>query len=275
MKALKIGFALICLLIIQGCFKKNAEGRRAVSFMPKALIQSQSFQAYADQKKKIPISKDAKKTQITQRVGNRLIAVAKRVYPAHCKGFKWEVQLFDKPKTVNAYCMPGGKIGIYTGILPVCENEAALAAVMGHEVAHALLKHGNERVSQQMLFAGGMLAAQIGVGANSKMSEDKKKMLLAACGLGAQVGVLLPFSRKHESEADQMGLRLMAEAGYEPGEAANLWRRMKAKSGGKQPPELLSTHPSNQRRIDNLETLKIGVMPVYNKSPKYGLGDKL
>jgi predicted Zn-dependent protease len=242
--------------------------------MPKSLIRSQSFKAYADQKKSIPLSKDVRKNRINQRVGQRLIEVAKRVYPEYCKGFSWEVQLFDQPKTVNAYCMPGGKIGIYTGILPVCENEAALAAVMGHEVAHALLSHGNERVSQQMVFSGGMIAAQIGMSQNKSVNEDFKKKLLGAVGLGAQVGLLLPFSRKHESEADQMGLRLMAQAGYDPSEAANLWRRMKAKAGGKQPPELLSTHPSNQKRINRLEELKASVMPFYSSSPKYGKGEK-
>lgn len=257
-----------------GCIKKNAEGRRVLQFIPAKVINSQSGLAFEEQKKKIPLSKDARRTDIVKRVADRLIVQAKQRYGQYCEGFQWEVQLFDEPNTVNAYCMPGGKIGIYTGILPVCVNEAALAAVMGHEIAHALLGHGNERVSQQVSVSGGLMALEVGLAMKSTLDKDMQKAVLAAAGLGTQVGVLLPYSRGHESEADAMGLRICAAAGYDPAEAPNLWRRMK--SGGKAPPAFLSTHPSNDKRIKDLEDQQPEVRPLYEQSPqKYGLGETL
>lgn len=262
----------ISLLLSSGC-QRNAEGRKVIAFASDSSLNQQSATAYADLKKKSKISKNAKWTKINNRVGQRVIAAAKELYPEESKGFKWEVTLFDEPETVNAFCMPGGKIGIYTGILKVCKNEAALAAVMGHEVAHALLKHSNERVSHSTISSGLMAIGGFAM-EQSEMKDSTKKIAMAVGGVGLQYGFMLPYSRTHETESDNMGLKLMAQAGYEPAEAANLWRRMKAASNSKIP-GFLSTHPSHDDRIENLENKRSQVSQLYKNSPKYGLGDKL
>ena len=168
-------------------------------------------------------------------------------YAGYLKEYKWEYNLVDDP-AVNAWAMPGGKIVFYTGILPIAKNEAGVAAIMGHEVAHALANHGQQRMSAGQLQAIGAVAGNVALGND----PQKQEIFNQAYGIGSSVGVMLPFSRSHESESDRIGLTLMAIAGYDPAEAADLWRRMKANSGGQAPPEILSTHPSNDTRIANL-----------------------
>lgn len=265
-------FLLLLPVSISSC-QKNAEGRMALTFASDSSLNDQSHKAYSDLKKKSKISKNAKWTKINKRVGDRIIAAAKATYPNESRGFKWEVTLFDEAKTVNAFCMPGGKIGIYTGILKVCQNEAALAAVMGHEVAHALLKHSNERVSHGQLSSAILKVGEVALG-QTETSETTKKVAMAVGGYGLQLGFMLPYSRTHETESDRMGLKLLAKAGYDPKEAPNLWRRMKAGSSSKVP-GFLSTHPSHDKRINDLESMQAQVMGLYNKSPKYGKGEKL
>jgi len=185
------------------------------------------------------------------RVGQKIAIAAERWLNAnghagYLKDYKWEYNLVDD-KTVNAWCMPGGKIVVYTGILPIAKNEAGLAAIMGHEVAHALANHGQQRMSAGML-------QQIGaVGLNVALQNDENLELYnQAYGVTTQVGGMLPFSRSHETEADSIGIILMAIAGYNPEEAPEIWKRMSAQSGGQAPPEFMSTHPSNDSRIANL-----------------------
>lgn len=162
-------------------------------------------------------------------------------------GYNWEFNLV-KDDVINAWCMPGGKVVFYTGIIPICKDEIGIAVVMGHEVAHAIAKHGNERMSQGMMFQlGGMALSK----ALEEKSETTQQIFMTAFGLGSQVGVMLPFSRLHESEADEMGLIFMAMAGYNPNEAVNFWQRM-ADLGGQKPPEFLSTHPSDETRIKKI-----------------------
>jgi predicted Zn-dependent protease len=156
--------------------------------------------------------------------------------------------------------MPGGKIVVYTGLLPVSQNEAALAAVMGHEVAHALLQHGNQRMSQGLAQQLGGVALSVAVANKPQETQD---LFMGAYGLGSTVGILLPFSRKHELQADEWGLRFAAMAGYNPQEAINLWRRMEQASTGQKPPEFLSTHPSEGRRIEQLEKLMPQALKYY------------
>ena len=265
---------LLPFMNIQGCTKENAAGRKTVSFLPSSFLTSQSSSIFNTEKQKTPASKDSRLTAITMRVANRLIAQAQQHYGKYCQGFQWEVVLFDKPKTQNAYCMPGGKIGIYTGILPVCKTEAALAAVMGHEISHALLNHGEERVTQQLGTAAVLLGANQ-VMKNKDVKSSKRDKIMIALGLGAQFGIVLPYSRDHEHEADRMGLNILALAGYDPSEAPNLWRRMQA-GGGSKLPEFFSTHPSNSNRIKRLEQLQAEAKPLYDQAAnKYGLGEAL
>ena len=185
------------------------------------------------------------------KVGQKIASAAERWlnangYAGYLKDYKWEYNLVQD-ETVNAWCMPGGKIVFYTGILPITQNETGVAVVMGHEVAHALADHGAQRMSASTLQQLGAVAGNVAI-----KDEKTRNTFNQAYGVGSQVGVMLPFSRSHETEADRIGLQIMAIAGYNPDEAAELWKRMKANSGGQSPPEFMSTHPSNDTRIANL-----------------------
>ncbi len=176
--------------------------------------------------------------------------------------FDWQVSLINSPQ-VNAFCLPGGKIVVYTGILPAAQNEASLATVLGHEMAHATSRHGSQRVLQQNLAQTAMAGVAMSL---SDMDYDKQRAVMGALGAGAQFGVLMPFSRKHESEADAIGLIYMARAGYDPQESIRFWKRMENATGA-QPPEFLSTHPSHGTRIQQLEAEMPKALEEYNKSP--------
>jgi predicted Zn-dependent protease len=206
------------------------------------------LQAFKEIKAETPISRDPKKNAMLQEVGGRIARVAT------LPNARWEFVLFDAPDEPNAFALPGGKVGIYTGILPITQNEAGLATVIGHEVAHAAARHGAERMSQGLAVqAGGtVLSAVLGAQGVSGISRD---LAMQAYGLGSQVGVLLPYSRTHELEADRIGLLYMARAGYDPREAVAFWKRFKAyndKRGGKST-EFLSTHPLDTNRIAQLQ----------------------
>ncbi|MCB0439478.1 MAG: M48 family metallopeptidase [Mangrovimonas sp.] len=213
-----------------------------------------AFQQYNQFLSENNVVKGTSQAEMVTRVGQRIAIAAERYlnangYQGYLKDYAWEYNLVND-KTVNAWCMPGGKIVVYTGILPIAQNETGLAIIMGHEVAHALANHGQQRMSASML-------QQIGaVGLNVALQNDKNIGLYnQAYGITTSVGGMLPFSRSHETEADQIGIYLAAIAGYDPYEASKLWERMDAQSGGQAPPEFLSTHPSNQSRIDNLKAL--------------------
>ena len=193
-----------------------------------------------------------KDAQMITSVGQRIATAAERWldangYPGYLKDYQWEYNLVND-EAVNAWAMPGGKIVFYTGILPICQGETGVAVVMGHEVAHALADHGAQRMSAGTLQQIGAVGVAV---ATSNKSAETQNAFMQAYGIGSTVGGMLPFSRSHETEADRIGLQIMAIAGYNPDEAAELWRRMKAK-GGQAPPEFLSTHPSNETRINNL-----------------------
>jgi predicted Zn-dependent protease len=175
--------------------------------------------------------------------------------------FDWQVSLI-RSSQINAFCLPGGKIVVYTGILPITQNEAALAAVLGHEMAHATSRHGSQRVLEQNLAQTAMTGVAISL---SDMDYDKQRAVMGALGAGAQFGVLMPFSRKHESEADEIGLLYMARAGYDPRESVRFWQRMED-AGTAQPPEFLSDHPSHGTRIQQLEAEMPKALEEYNKS---------
>jgi len=248
--------SLSLLLVLFACSRTAFTGRKQLNLIPNATINQMSFAEYKtflSQNKTLTSGKDL---DLVRRVGNDLRAAVNVYYNSKkmqgdLKDFAWEFNVIDDDKTVNAFCMPGGKVVVYTGILKVTQNEDALAVVMGHEIAHALANHGNERMSQGLIAQLGLSSLDLAL---SQKPTQTRQLLLAAAGAGAQVGVLLPFSRKHESEADEIGLYLMAMAGYNPNEAAPFWGRM-TKSGGSRPPEFLSTHPDPTNRSQKLRQL--------------------
>lgn len=221
---------------------------------------------------KLRISKDPREIDPIRRVADRIIAVAKQSkYSERAQQFDWEVSVIKDDKTKNAFALPGGKIAVYTGIFPVAQNEAGLAAIMGHEVVHALARHGAERMSQGLIAQFGLAAASVALSGGG-MSPASQQLIMQGLGLGAQVGVLLPFSRSHESEADYVGLLLAAQAGYDPQEAVRVWERMARSSQG-QPPEFLSTHPNHGTRIDNLRKWMPEALALYNQASKAPVSD--
>jgi metalloendopeptidase OMA1, mitochondrial len=198
---------------------------------------------------------------MVRRVASRLIAAMQKKYPGADPGFEWEANLIQSDQA-NAFALPGGKVAVYTGIFPVAANENGLAAVMGHEIAHAIARHGAERMAYQKLVQIGSMAAGVTVG---DMSPQARQAVMGALGAGAKFGLLLPFSRDHESEADHMGILFAAAACYDPREATKLWERMGQISGGQRQPEFSSTHPSHETRIRDLEAWMPEALAVYQE----------
>lgn len=216
---------------------------------------------------KVILSKDPREIEPVKRVAARIIAAAKRSkYANAARAFSWEVTVIKDDGMKNAWALPGGKIAVYTGIFPMAKSEAGLAAIMGHEVVHALAQHGEERMSQGLVAQFGMTAAAI-VLSTQGASPALGELAMQAMGLGVQVGVLLPFSREHESEADYVGVLLAADAGYDPRESIRIWERMAAASQGA-PPEFLSTHPSHETRITDLRSWMPEALSIYEKASK-------
>jgi len=252
----KILLSLTALFLLMACSKTVFTGRKTLNLIPIATLNQMSFTEYRSflsQNKALSSGRDV---ELVRRVGNDLKAAVDVYYRSKkmekdLKDFAWEFNVVDDP-TVNAFCMPGGKVVVYTGILKVTQNEDALAVVMGHEIAHALANHGNERMSQGLVAQLGLTSLDLAL---SQKPAQTRNLLLSAAGAGAQLGVMLPFSRKHESEADEIGLYLMCMAGYNPSEAAPFWQRMSSSGGGSRPPEFLSTHPDPSKRSQTLREL--------------------
>lgn len=220
-------------------------GRNQFLLYSDAQLAQMGDQAFASMKEELTISSKRVQNSYVNCVADAIVANV----PAEVFNGQWEVVVFDDEQ-VNAFALPGGKIGVYTGLLNVAENQHQLAAVIGHEVGHVIAEHGNERMSQSTLINVGTQAVGQILSANEVPQSGP---IMAAIGLGVQVGVQLPFSRTHESEADVIGLQLMAKSGFDPRQSVNLWQNMEAASGGDRPMELLSTHPAPQTRIDNLQ----------------------
>ena len=236
---------LLAALVLAACQTVPYTKRRSLALVSAGQEASLGESAYQDALKSAKVSTDADATAMVRRVGERIAAAADK------PDFKWEFNLLDDPKTVNAWCLPGGKVAVYSGILPVTQDEDGLAVVLGHEIAHAIARHGSERMSQGMLAQLGGVA--LGVAMSNK-TEAARQAALQAYGAGATVGVLLPFSRSQESEADHIGLILMSKAGYEPGGAVDFWGRMSKAAGGKDStPEFLRTHPADDKRIADIQ----------------------
>jgi len=250
-----VSFFIISAFMV-ACSTNALSGKKQLTLLPESELQTMAIGEYQQflSANRVVSASNNRDADMVRRVGQRIVRAVETYYADKgmmdkLAGFKWETNLVED-KAVNAWCMPGGKIVVYTGILPITQNEAALAAVMGHEVSHALLQHGNQRMSQGLLATVGQVALAVAV---ANKPQETQNLFLSAYGIGAQVGVLLPFSRKHELEADRYGLIWTAIAGYNPQEAIGLWERMeRASSNGQKPPEFLSTHPTEGRRIDQL-----------------------
>jgi predicted Zn-dependent protease len=256
---------LLVSLGLSGCETNPYTGRSQLLMISVAQEMHLGAQAYSQVKNdpKVKLSQDPREIEPVKRVANRIIEAAKRSkYAEMARQFQWEVVVIKDDKTMNAFALPGGKIAVYTGIFPVAKTEAGLAAVMGHEVVHALARHGAERMSQGQLTNAALQVASVAIGASGS-SPLLSQAAMAALGAGVQVGVLLPFSRSHESEADYVGLLLAADAGYDPREAVHLWERMEQLSGGGGPAEFLSTHPGHNTRIQQLKKWMPEALAIY------------
>ena len=249
----RIVIIIMVMSLFGECAKVPITGRRQLNLVPESQVISLSFDGYKQVLKENKLSTNAEQTQMVKKVGLRIQHAVETYMDQHnfkdrLKGFSWEFNLLESP-TVNAFCMPGGKVAFYTGIMPICKDEIGIAVVMGHEVAHAIANHGGERMSQGLIQQMGGVAIAVAL-------QDKpgttQELALSAYGAGSNVFGILPYSRLHESEADHLGLIFMAMAGYDPREAPKFWERMSAMSKGNKPPEFLSTHPSNTTRIQDL-----------------------
>jgi len=257
---------IVIHILIMACSTVPVTGRQQFNIIPNSTMLSMSYQQYGEFLQTHPRSTNRAQTNMVKRVGRRIQRsveeyFAQKNMSKELRGYEWEFNLVESPD-VNAWCMPGGKVVFYTGILPITKNEPGLAVVMGHEIAHAIAEHGSERMSHG-------LVTQMGGLALAKALEEKpqrtRQLWMTAFGVGAQVGVLLPYSRLHESEADQLGLIFMAMAGYDPNEAVWFWRRMADAKGGAAPPEFLSTHPSDESRIQAIKKAIPEAMKYYKK----------
>lgn len=253
----------IVLAAMMGCSTVPITGRKQLNLLPESEMMSLSltqYQQFLGENKTLPDSDP--RAQMVKRVGERLAAAATKYLKENgaadrVDDFKWEFHVVEDPQ-VNAWCMPGGKVVVYTGLLPVTQDEASLALVMGHEIAHAIARHGNERMSQGLAVQGAGMTLQALASEKPSMATD---LFLQAFGIGGQLG-MLAYSRKQESEADKMGLVFMAMGGYDPRIAPGFWQRMAAQGGAK-PPEFLSTHPNDDRRIADLEAYMPEAMKYY------------
>jgi predicted Zn-dependent protease len=233
--------------------------------MPESEMAAMGTTAFEDMKKTNPISKDAAETAYVRCVATSITDVLAPQELAGLAITSWEVVLFEEP-SANAFALPGGKIGVHTGLLEVARTQDQLATVLGHEVAHVLARHGNERVTQSSLAEMGMGLVQVLAGVDT----PEKQQLFGLLGVGMQYGVLMPFGRSQESEADEVGLMLMARAGFDPRQSITLWQNMEAASGGMAPPEILSTHPSHGTRIERLNAKMTDAMKVQAQAKAAG-----
>jgi len=247
------------------CSTVPLTGRSQLNMIPDSEMLAMSFQQYGQFLNENPLSNNQANVEMVKRAGLKIqLAVedymAQNNLSENLEGYSWEFNLVENDQ-VNAWCMPGGKVVVYTGILPITQDEAGLAVVMGHEIAHAIAEHGNERMSQQLLQQAGAVGLMV---AMKDEPVQTQALWLGVYGVGTTVAVMLPYSRTHESEADHLGLIFMAMAGYNPQQAPEFWKRMAA---GKEsePPEFLSTHPSDQTRINDLNSWMPEAMKYYNK----------
>jgi len=256
----------ILVMLYQACSVVPLTGRKQLNLVPESEMISMSLTSYNDFLKTNPVSKDKTGTDMVKKVGSDISAAVIKYFSdnnlsGQLTGYQWEFNLVKNDTTLNAWCMPGGKVVVYSGLLPVTKDKNGLAVVLSHEIAHAVARHGNERMSQELLVQFGSIALNEAI---KEKPEETKGIFNSAYGIGSQLGVLLPYSREHELEADRLGLIFMAMAGYDPQTAIPFWQRMAA-LGGSKPPEFLSTHPSDATRIDKIKAALPEAMKYYKK----------
>ncbi|HIJ55777.1 MAG TPA: M48 family metallopeptidase [Deltaproteobacteria bacterium] len=262
-------FQVSILLIFNSCAEVPVTHRKGLHLVPESELVSMGFQQYRDVIGKAKLSTDTAKVQMIRRVGERVAKAAEEFLADEgrsnqIKNYQWEFNLIEDDQTANAWVMPGGKAAVYTGILKYAQNETGLAVVLGHEVSHAIAGHGNERMSQALLANIGATAISVAL---AQQPQQTREIYMMVYGVGTNVGVLLPYSRLHENEADHIGLILMARAGYDPQEAVPFWERMN-KAEGRRSLEFLSTHPAPETRIERIKAEILEALPYYLKSKK-------
>ena len=261
-------FLLIMMVLSVGLFNSCSTvpltGRQQLKFISSSEMLGMSYQQYDQFLQENPKSTNQEQTAMVKRCGVRIQKAVESYFAQNnmselLEGYNWEFNLVDDPQ-VNAWCMPGGKVVFYTGILPLTQDETGMAVVMGHEIAHAVAEHGNERMSQQMLAQLGGTALSVAL---QEKPQETQALWMTVYGVGTQVGAILPYGRLQENEADHLGLIFMAMAGYDPRAAVPFWQRMAAQKGGQAPPEFLSTHPSDQTRINKINGLLPEALKYY------------
>jgi len=262
-------FFMLLLIYVVACAEVPITHRKSLRLVPESELLTMSLQQYDEVLKKSNLSTDQQKVQMVRKVGFKIAKAAEAFLAeagqsANIKNYSWDFNLIEDDKTVNAWVMPGGKAAVYTGILPYTQNETGLAVVLGHEVGHALADHGNERMSDALVAQMGGMALSVAL---SSQPQQTQQLFATVYGVGANVGFLLPYSRLHESEADRIGLTLMARAAYDPREAIPFWQRM-SKQGEKRPPQFLSTHPAPETRIADIKKYLPEALPYFEKTAK-------
>ncbi len=237
---------LLCGHLVAACTKVPILGRRQLNLVPDALMQPLGASAWDQSLAGLRVARKGEHNETLQRVGERIAAAAVG------KEQDWAFALVRDDDTANAWALPGGKVAVYSGLLPICRNEAGLAFILGHEAGHVVARHGAERLSQQLTVLGGLAGLYLYLEDRTELSQEQQAIVLAAVGAGAELGVVLPFSRKHEREADVIGMMTMARAGYPPEQAVEIWKRMEQAGAGSDIPAFLSTHPSHDDREENL-----------------------
>ena len=261
-----IWLAFAAIVLAAACAPVPLTERKSLRLVPEQEVLALSFQQYNQVIKKSKLCQDPLKVRMVRRVGRRIAKAAEQFLEEEGLGYEienyhWEFNLIQDDKTVNAWCMPGGKVAVYTGILKYTKDETGLAVVLGHEIAHAIAHHGNERMSEALLANMGGMALSAAL---AQRPAETRRLFMAAFGLAANVGFLLPYSRVQESEADHIGVILMARAGYDPRAALSFWKRM-SKAAARRPPEFLSTHPAPQTRIKRLRAYIREAMGYYRR----------
>ncbi|MDY6904753.1 MAG: M48 family metallopeptidase [Thermodesulfobacteriota bacterium] len=265
-KSILLIVVMACMLAITACSTVPVTGRSQITLIPQSSMRSMSFQQYDEFLSSHKVIRNNADARRVKTVGTRIQKAVERYFAqqgmsGQLDGYQWEFNLVQD-EAVNAWCMPGGKVVVYSGILPMTGNESGLAVVMGHEIAHAVARHGSERMSQSLVVQMGGIAFSKAL---AEQPETTRSLWMAAYGLGAQYGMMLPYSRLHEKEADHLGLIFMAMAGYDPRTAVDFWKRMADGSGKGKPPELLSTHPSDKTRIREIRKLLPEALRYYEQ----------